>query len=214
MSIENPHEKKTELVTPEWWEEYLLKYEDLMWKIARMISGDHAICSLEDNFSDLSIAALESVIGFHKLTGIPVSEMLKDSNFDKYTKTVLWKKKANKGLAIEKKREITTTIPLQIKVEDGAFHGNHGPKTELDPPDPKSGAAEFSIDFTDSIQNLSPVSRKILELIEKHPNILKQNGELNVTELSRYLPYSHPKVFYYVRVLKKRLREMGYEIFQ
>lgn len=74
-----------------------------MHTIANMINGDRAICEHEDNYSDLIQAAMNSIRGFKKKTGMSFDEMIEDENFSKYTKTVLWKLKANKGARITKK---------------------------------------------------------------------------------------------------------------
>ena len=51
------------------WEKIDKQYNGLLWTISHRISGDRAIASLEDNFADLQIVALEAVAGFEKKTG-------------------------------------------------------------------------------------------------------------------------------------------------
>ena len=71
-------------LTTEQWDLYLKKYKNLMWRISHLISGDSMLASLEDNYSDLNIAAIESINGFHKKTGESFDEMINNKLFDQY----------------------------------------------------------------------------------------------------------------------------------
>ena len=96
------------------WERYTDKYEGLLWTVARNISGDRAIADLETNYADLCVAALDSIRGFNKKTGESFDEMMGNTLFDKYTKTVLWNYKNKKGNYL-KKRYALNSSALEIK---------------------------------------------------------------------------------------------------
>lgn len=90
-------------LTDEQWNRYLEKYEGLMWTISRKISGDLMTAHIEDNFSELTIAAIDSINSFQKLTGKSFDEAMEDKQFDQYTKTVLWNRKAKLGVPLTKR---------------------------------------------------------------------------------------------------------------
>ena len=81
-------------ITDEQWSIYLEKYDRLIWTIARKISGDDAVANVDDNYADLCVAAINSIVAYNKKTGIAVDEFLTTKLVDQYTKTVLWNLKA------------------------------------------------------------------------------------------------------------------------
>ena len=91
-------------LTDKEWALYEERYGKLMHTIAMKISGDDAIASHEDNYADLCIAALESIEGFEKKTGEKFKAAINNKLFDQYTKTVLWNRKAKKGIPLTKKK--------------------------------------------------------------------------------------------------------------
>jgi hypothetical protein len=91
------------------WVRYSEKYEGLMWTIARKISGDRVIADLETNYADLCVAALDSIRGFHKKTGEDFPQMMDNTLFDKYTKTVLWNYKNKKGNYLKKRYSLNSS---------------------------------------------------------------------------------------------------------
>ena len=96
------------------------KHEDLLWTIARRISGDvAATTALEDNFQDLWLAAFEAVEGFTKQNDYsngPIEKWIETKAFDKYLKTCLWNKKNHKGKQVSNKYEIhRDTVPTDLE---------------------------------------------------------------------------------------------------
>ena len=85
-------------LTDDQWRYYEQRYGKLMKMISSRISGDEALANPEDNYSDLCIAALESIEGFRKKTGESFDVAMNNKLFDQYTKTVLWNRKAKKGI--------------------------------------------------------------------------------------------------------------------
>lgn len=185
-----------------WWDQYLKKYERLMYKISHMISGDPTICTIEDNFGDLCIAAIESVEGFIKKTKRPLESLLTDKQFDQYTKTCLWKRKARKGLDIEKKRPIRKYVPLQKDDDEGNTY-------ELSALVDK-GSSFASIDIKD-IFNITTHNKEVLDVIVNNPSVLKNNGTLNFVEIGRLLDVSSTTAAKKVEKLYYELQALEFE---
>jgi hypothetical protein len=187
-----------------WWDQYLKKYERLMYKISHMISGDPTICSIEDNFGDLCVAAIESVEGFIKKTKRPLDTLLKDKQFDQYTKTCLWKRKARKGLDIEKKRPIRKCVPLKKESDTGE-------ELDLEFSSIACKGPSFSdIDIKD-IFKMTEQNKEVLDIIVKNPSVLKMNGTLNFVEIGRILDVSSMTAAARVKKLVYELQALGIE---
>ena len=77
-------------LTNEQWAQYEERYGKLMHTISMKISGDDAIANHEDNYSDLCVAAIESIDAFERKTGDDFEKAMNNKLFDQYTKTVLW----------------------------------------------------------------------------------------------------------------------------
>ena len=164
-------------VTTEQWQEYLSKYENLMWMISHRISGDSMISSLEDNFSDLCVAAINSVNGFNKKTGEDFEEMMMNPLFDKYTKTVLWNLKNKKG------KKITKKIPMlnrTFSLDDKMGHDFEGDTTFA--VEDKTISYDYG-SFEDLLSTLDDDSKKIVDIIVKDPSVLNAEGILKVGSL-------------------------------
>jgi len=187
-----------------WWDQYLKKYERLMYKIAHMISGDPTISSIEDNFGDLCVAAIESVEGFIKKTKRPLESLLTDKQFDQYTKTCLWKRKARKGLDIEKKRPIRKCVPLKKESDTGE-------ELDLEFSSIACKGPSFSdIDIKD-IFKMTEQNKEVLDIIVKNPSVLKMNGTLNFVEIGRILDVSSMTAAARVKKLVYELQALGIE---
>ena len=187
-----------------WWDQYLKRYERLMYKIAHMISGDPTICSIEDNFGDLCVAAIESVEGFIKKTKRPLENLLNDKQFDQYTKTCLWKRKARKGLDIEKKRPIRKCVPLKKESDTGE-------ELDLEFSSIACKGPSFSdIDIKD-IFKMTEQNKEVLDIIVKNPSVFKMNGTLNFVEIGRILDVSSMTAAARVKKLVYELQALGIE---
>ena len=147
--------------------------------ISHRISGDSMISSLEDNFSDLCVAAINSVNGFKKKTGENFEQMMSNQFFDKYTKTVLWNLKNKKG------KKITKKIPMLNRTFslDGADKERYdfeGDTTFI--AEDKTAHYDYG-SFEDLLSTLDDDSKKIVEIIVKDPSVLNADGVLKVGSL-------------------------------
>lgn len=185
------------------WQEYLVKYKNLMWKISHMISGDPSICTIEDNYNDLCLAAVESIQGFHKKTGKPFSEMLGSVYFDKYTKTCLWTAKARKGNKIKKGYKIrNNTISLDYGAESsGVSQGI--PIDHLEDTRCGSFAALESNDFFNSFDESS---KNLIDIILDNPEMLTEEGKIKLNRLSEKMNLSIDKLKTQLHTIGKKLK--------
>ena len=163
-------------VTDKQWEIYLGKYDGLMRLISKKISGDLMTASFEDNYSDLCIAAIESIKGYHKKTGIPVDEFLETKLFDQYTKSVLWHKKASKGVKLTDKMDFRNAhfSIHPVETEEG-LSGYEVPDTSL--------AASSTLIFDDMFNSEDPLVSKVISAIMADPRVLKTSGRVNTYRL-------------------------------
>lgn len=171
----------------EQWELYMKKYSKLMWKIAHRISGDTMTASLEDNYSDLSIAAIESINGFHKKTGKSFDEMIQMKLFDQYTKTCLWTAKARKGI------KLTERMPFRNKhVSIDSLRDD--PDTSFDIPDTSSVCRFDRVDAKDAISNYPSKLKKMVNILENNPSLFTESGSIKITPLAKEMGLSVDKV--------------------
>ena len=190
-----------EPIPQEWWDQYLKKYERLMYKIAHMISGDPTICTIEDNFNDLCVAAIESVEGYRKMTKKTLDVLLTDKGFDQYTKTCLWIRKARKGLDVEKKRAIRKYTPLKVDNDEGGYELS----ALID-----NCSSLTGVEIRD-IFDITCENKEVLDVIVNNPSVLKNNGTLNYCELGRILDVSSTTADTRVKKLVQELQEIGIE---
>jgi len=162
------------MINTDQWELYETKYGKLMHKISRSISGDSVISEPEDNYSDLCIAALDSIKGFNKKTGQTFDDMFGTKLFDQYTKTCLWHVKGNKGAKITKKYPITKrTVSLYEHPEVFTLSGE----------DNNSADAE---DFLLALSNgFTELERTVVSSIVKNPECVNDNGRIIFSRVSR-----------------------------
>lgn len=163
--------------------------------ISRRISGDSVTCSIEDNYSDLCIAALNSITGFNIKTGEDFDQMMRNKLFDQYTKTVLWNAKNKKGVGVELKR------PMRNKMQSIDAVSSDGEEYRIEVEDKSSGGFD-SVDFLDSIKALDPGSMTIIESILGNADIFTSEGRLKLSELSRYTGFT-------VSEVKKHMATIG-----
>lgn len=164
-------------VSDQQWQKYLEKYQNLMWTVARKISGDNATANLEDNFSDICIAAMNSIDSYCKKESMSVDEALDHFGFDKYTKTVLWNHKNKKGALLTKKmpfrgRHFSIDAPidgnedLTFDIEDKSFSASSVDQVTRD----------YFDDYNEDVQ-------KIVQAILTDPNVVDSNGEVKLAAL-------------------------------
>ena len=180
-----------------------------MHTIAMKISGDDAVANHEDNYADLCIAALESIEGFEKKTGQTFDEAIDDKLFDQYTKTVLWNRKAKKGIPLTKRMDFRNrhvSLDRDLDSGDVATRVAH----ELIPDNKASyGVSAFELeDFTESQpENV----KKVINAIVKNPSILSKDGVFNHSVIRKATGLSVHYTSKAVDHLKEALRKT-YEI--
>lgn len=164
-------------LTADQWDRYLKKYGNLMHKISRMIGGDSIIASPEDNFSELCMAAIESINGFHKKTGKDFEEMFPMKLFDQYTKTCLWTTKARKGTPISNKMPFRSKhISLSVN-DDG--------DEPMDVTDTSSASHQSLLYITDVFDKVGPDEKRVMKAILEDPDVLTNDGFLNLSAIDR-----------------------------
>ena len=167
-------------LTNEQWALYEERYGKLMHTISMKISGDDAVATHEDNYSDLCVAAIESVSGFEKKTGMSFDEAFDTKLFDQYTKTVLWNRKAKKGVPLTKRmsfRNKQVSLDSDPWSEDGNIH--HSIE------DTRSNLDLSAIDFKDFMKDQPKDVKKVVSAIIKDPNILANDGKINYSALTK-----------------------------
>lgn len=178
-------------LTAEQWELYEKKYGKLLWKISHCISGDNAIASIEDNYRDLVVAAIDSMNGFNKKTGKTFDEFIEDPMFSKYTKTCLWNYKNNKGSEIKKRYPITKKcVPIENNEEVLLIEDPHANK-------------ECENSFIDELSSLlGREEKEVLSGLVNNPGVLTQDGVAKAKALSEKINVSSYKI-------RKSLQKIG-----
>ena len=165
-------------LTNEEWALYEERYGRLMHTIAMKISGDDAIASHEDNYADLCIAALESIEGFEKKTGEKFKAAINNKLFDQYTKTVLWNRKAKKGIPLTKKMEFRNKhYSLDVACPNSDDKRQTGSHEFIE--DPRSGYATSALELEDFAKSQPENVKKVINAIVKNPGILSKQGIIN-----------------------------------
>ena len=190
-------EKPQAEITAEHWDEYLRRYDKLMWSISYKISGDTAIAELGDNYADLCMAAVESIHGFHRKTGYTVDQMFEDKRFDGYTKTCLWHKKDSKGAKITKKFPLTNkTFSISSLAEEG--------DTSFELVEDESPSL-FEVEaIKDFVAGFSETHRGILRALVDDPSLIMNNGRASLRGLSRHLKMPIRKLKREIDLMEKK----------
>lgn len=174
------------------WEIYEDKFGDLISFIAHRITGDPMSCDFESNCQDLRLAAINSILGYYKKNKITQKDMavvdvINCPLFRAYTKTVLWNSKNYKG---NKATKYKNFMPMSLDNLDN--------KEDL--------VCDYSIsDSYDVIDSLDFLSRKfndeeniLLSHVVKNPDVIRENGTINFTRISKdtgLTSYKVKKVF-------------------
>jgi hypothetical protein len=189
-------------LTNEQWALYEERYGKLMHTIAMKISGDSAVANHEDNYADLCVAALESIEGFKKKTGEDFDVAIENKLFDQYTKTVLWNRKAKKGVPLTKKMDFKNS-QISLDVFDSGLHDLI--------PDNRSGFGASSVDLEDFTKEQNEDVQKVINAIVKSPNILKKDGTISYKDLREATGLSIHYTNKAVNKLKNSIRK-SYEV--
>ncbi len=194
-------------LTDEQWALYEERYGKLMHTIAMKISGDTALASHEDNYADLCMAALESIEGFEKKTGEDFDKAINNKLFDQYTKTVLWNRKAKKGIPLSKKMDFRNKhYSIDQEFLDGETQGLHE-RIE----DSRSQFDASAVDLEDFTNEQPEDVKKVINAIVKNPGILSRDGSINHSALRTSTGLSIHFTNKAVDKLKKSIRK-SYEV--
>jgi len=171
--------KKTIKISPEQWDKYEKQYKGLMYRITQLISGDFVVANPEDSYSELCLAAIDSINGFHRKTGEYFDEMWENPLFHKYTKTCLWHSKNNRGKKISKKIPmLRKTFSIDHKHVDSQVYKED---------------THSDLYFDDVRGNLGYNESRALDVILGSNRLLTSGGRVNVMALSRELDVSWAK---------------------
>lgn len=166
-------------ISNEQWNLYLQKYEKLMWTISRKISGDPMTASIEDNFSDLCIAALNSISAYERKTGQGFDEAFGTKLFDQYTKTVLWNYKAKKGVPLTNKMDFRNKH-FSINMMD-----SDGEESSFDIEDTSSSMDLSSLCLDDMFEEDGDNVRAVIKAIIEDPSVITSDGKLKSQAIVR-----------------------------
>ena len=194
-------------LTDKQWALYEERYGKLMHTIAMKISGDSAIANHEDNYSDLCMAALESIEGFRNKTGQDFDEAINNELFDQYTKTVLWNRKAKKGIPLTKRMPFRNShVSLDLD------HSHVGiPSLHDRIEDPRANFDASSVDLEDFTKSQPVHVQKVLNAILKNPSILSRDGNINHSAIKKSTGLSVHYTNKAVEHLKNSLKK-NYEV--
>lgn len=194
-------------LTDKQWALYEERYGKLMHTIAMKISGDNAIASHEDNYADLCIAALESIEGFKNKTGEDFDEAINNKLFDQYTKTVLWNRKAKKGIPLTKRMPFrNSVVSLDVDHVDVGVSHLHD-RIE----DPRANFETSSVDLEDFTKSQPEDVKKVLNAIVKNPGLLSSDGSINNSAVKKSTGLSIHYTNKAVSTLKNSLKK-NYEV--
>lgn len=178
------------------------KYGNLIYMIAHRISGDNATADIEDNVQDLWLTVIESIEGFETQDGGKngkFEDFKNTKGFDQYVKTCLWHKKGKKGANITKKQEVTRAFSID---------GESDPNDELllmDVPDPKAINMNIHDDVLEDVRvRLTPHEKQIVSHILQHPECVKDNGTVNISQICKAVNRKPKEVKDDVEYIKKR----------
>ena len=192
-------------VTDEQWARYEERYGKLMHTISMKISGDEAIATHEDNYADLCVAAIESISAFERKTGEDFEKAMNNKLFDQYTKTVLWNRKAKKGVPITKRMEFRNSqqsIDFQYDDETRACDMI---------PDTRSMASTSSVELEEFTESQTDDVKKVIDAILQNPNNVKVDGLFSYASIKDHTGLSSYNTVKAIRTLRDKLRK-SYEV--
>ena len=148
------------------------KYERLMYAIAYRIGGDPVLHSFEDSIQDLQMAALDACEAYGRKMDMTFDEFWGTEAFDKYIKSTMWNKKNNMGKQIQKVWHINHAISIEDDTCEAGIH------PVFDYPDLSALLIDFALDEEE---------QKIASEILGETKLVKPNGSINLSQLSRSL---------------------------
>lgn len=184
------------MITNENFNVILEKYKSLMYHISHRIGGDRVAHDFEDSFQELSMSACDAVVTLMRKTGKSFDELFPTRDADKYIKTCLWNKKNNLGNRIKKKYGIRNCISLSGNVDSFDLE-------ELR----ESGLEVSALDDVD----LDEDCLKASQLVCRDSKLLKPDGSINVSRLSREMGKSKNQVKHILNRLEHAFRDFREE---
>ena len=192
------------MLTNDQWFKIHKKYKRLMYAVSHRIGGDKVAHDFDDSNQELAITAMDACDAFSRKTGEDFDTYFGTIPFDKYIKTCLWNKKNNVGGKIKKKYEIRRCVslssnPEQFSTETGSTFGSASLEQQ-----PTSISA-----FDDA--NLDTTSQAIADAVISDMRIIKPDGTLNISKLSRITNKPKNEVRNAIEKMKYDLRDYNNE---
>ena len=165
-------------ITDEQWAKIHKKYRRLMYAVAHRIGGDKVAHDFDDSNQELAITAMDAVGAYSRKTGKEFDEFFDTVPFDKYIKTCLWNKKNNVGNKIKKKYDVRRCVSLSANPEmfSTGTGATYGSSTLEEEPVSLSAFDDAELDIT---------SQQIADAVIGDLRIIKPDGSLNISKLSR-----------------------------
>ena len=192
------------MLTDTQWDKLHKKYKRLMYAVSHRIGGDKVGTDFDDSQQELSITALDAVDAYARKTGLEFDEFFDTREFDKYIKTCLWNKKNNLGNKIKKKYHIRSYVSISENPDifsTGSGTTYASSSLEVDAPTVSA--------FDDA--PLDPLARQVAEAVEQDMRIIKPDGSLNISKLSRQLNTTKQEVRNAISRLKTQLEDYNDE---
>ena len=157
------------------------------------------LASIEDNFADLNIAALESINGFHKKTGQLFDEMITNKLFDQYTKTCLWTAKARKGIRLSER------LPFRNKhISMDELRGDGEESTGFDIADVSASRIVDKVDAQDLVNTYDYKVKRVIQALEDEPELMTDVGKIKISPLAKKLGVSESKVRNIIKFMEEK----------
>ena len=158
------------------------------------------LASIEDNFSDLTIAAMESINGFNKKTGKQFDEMINMKLFDQYTKTCLWTAKARKGIKLSER------MPFRNKHVslDEMRSSDNGDDKKFDVADASAALRFTRLEATDIYNSYDIKIKKLIDILERHPEFMTDKGDLKLGPIAKAMNIPVNKVCKLIKIMEVR----------
>tara|TARA_R110000851_G_scaffold98020_7_gene212361 strand:+ start:467 stop:1048 length:582 start_codon:yes stop_codon:yes gene_type:complete len=188
------------MITDSQWAQIQKKYKRLMYAVSHRIGGDKIANDFDDSQQELAITTMDAVDAYSRKTGLEFDEFFGTIPFDKYIKTCLWNKKNNLGNKIKKKYKIRSYISISENPElfstgTGTTFGSSSLEVE----------APLISAFDDA--PLDTLCRGITTAVTNDVKIIKPDGSLNISKLSRQLNSTKQEIRGAIARLKFQLQD-------
>lgn len=163
--------KKQYNITNEQVERIRKRYGKLIFMIAHRIGGDPSVNSFDDSVQELYISACDACEAYGRKLDLEFEDFFDTNEFHKYIKSCLWNKKNNTGRNITKKKILNNSFSL-----DEDLFGDESIVTEA-----------FDVSALLSDVRMNPECKQVLRHLLNDFSLVKPNGNLNVSKLSRVM---------------------------